>query len=325
MFRKVPKQLCALAALGASALATLPLCAQATQYNLEAALGIDSNPAQARKANTMAFAQYNFSAREGIPLERESLALSVDGHYRDLEGDLGNQRVQLAAHWSHPLGGGGRTLSWSLAAGMYRDQLVPADERNEALIGLELLSVLSPRIDLNLSARLAWLDYINPSQPWTGRPGGNSSRQVNARGKGGNPGAGLSAVQREDVQGNLGIESTWYFSADLDVSIRADYQVLDSQVALENYRQVGIDINTRWLPAPRWQTQLGLAGYRRDYDGSGMTRDRIDERFSVEGSLSHFVGDIEIYLRAAFADNHSTLRRMRFKQTITELGIGWAF
>lgn len=325
MFRTVPRNICAFVALGAPVLFVSSFCVSASQYNVEAALGVDSNPAQARHAKEMAFAQYTFSARQDIPLNRDAITLTLDGNYRDLEGDNDNQRLQLGAHWSYPLKSGRSTVQWFLSAGLYRDQLVAADERNDAFVGMDFTHTLSPRIDLNLAAQLGWLNYRNRSQPWAGRPGGGTFRQAKGGGPGGNPGTGISPTRRVDLQVDLAVISTWYFSPEFDISLQADYQGLDSRVAQENYRQIGTGIDTRWLPVPQWQTQFGLAWYQRSYDGTGKAGKRHDEQLSVEGSLSHFIGDMEIYIRAAFTNNHSNLQRMSFKQTITECGIGWAF
>jgi len=208
---------------------------------------------------------------------------------------------------------------------LYRDQLVSADERNEAGAGLRYQRVVSARSELAWSAQLRWLGYHNPSLPWAGRPGGSSIGAPVGRRQGSGAGPGLRLERRDDLLAGLAMGSTFFLSPDFDATISAHYDRLSSPVEVEAYRQAGAGLSARLAPAPDWRIELALDWRRREYDHAPRHLERNDQRVSLGASLRHFVADTEIYLAAAYTDNDCTLEQWSFRQMVAECGIAWSF
>lgn len=167
----------------------------------EFSLGYDSNPAQRRDGPSLGFAQLALGLRQPLPQ-----GLSVDGDLwlRDYAGNNDSGRLDLTIAWSQALGKTQFDL-WG-TGGWYRDQLVPADERNETALGAGLTRALSARFDLALLTERRWLDYRNRELPWAGRPGGMGAGDSGIGGAG-LGGLGTSGLRSSSCSVNQGLNA----------------------------------------------------------------------------------------------------------------------
>jgi hypothetical protein len=77
----------------------------------------------------------------------------------------------------HPFSGG------EVAA--YRDRLIPADERNEGMVGVNADWILSSRLTLGFEQSFRWLGYLNWAKPFSGKGQGRNPNGEGKKGQGG--------------------------------------------------------------------------------------------------------------------------------------------
>lgn len=280
-------------------------------------LGYDTNPAQRRHAEALVFGGYQWSALRHFDLESTDLEIRFDGEYRDYQGANDNFLLGLRGDWSRALGDGGDRVVLSFEADLYRDHLVPADEREEAAAGLRYDGLLSARSEFALGAEWRWLGYRNASLPWAGRPGGS------------NGGAGLRPgqrpVRRDDRLGTLSAEYRYFAGPASEAVFSAHYARLQSPVGQEAYRELGAGVGAAWQPSPGWGLELAADCYRRNYGQGRSRRQRDDDRFVLGASLKRILGDNELQLGFSQVRNESNVRSKTFDQWVAEFGIARTF
>ena len=164
---------CAGSSLGMGAFLLLFLMAphsQAVDLTAELTAGYDSNPALIDPAEGSGFSAYAFRAGQPLALtEGLDLDLSVEGRYQDYWSVEDNYRVQADGALSVVLANGRFLPALVGEVAAYRDALIEADERNEAMVGFRADWVMSKRATLGFEQSCRWLSYMNWAMPFSGK------------------------------------------------------------------------------------------------------------------------------------------------------------
>ena len=322
------------------------LASEPVGVRADLALGYDSNPAQAREGEGLAFTRCAVEAARVWPLDGTALGLTASGWYRDSEAANDSYRLALSGDWARETHSGAGLLKVSISGAAYRDQRVPADARDEAALGLRYSYILSARHTLGLSAEWRRLAYRNASLPWAGRPGSDSASGAGRRsGSGagsesgsesgrGASGSGRSGgavpVRRDDDRLTLGLDLARHWGPDLVSVVSAAHARNDSEVAAEAYDRDGLGLTLRFAPRDPWRIELGLDGALIRYDRAPRHRKREDLELGLTLAVRRALPAIaqeagEFYCALEWMDSDSTLAERSFQQQVTQCGFSWAF
>ncbi|EXJ14905.1 hypothetical protein [Imhoffiella purpurea] len=297
----------------------------------ETGLGYDTNPAQSHRSRDLAFARLALGAAQTLGLKTSDLSFALEGWYRDYEADNDSYRLSLGSSWSRSTERDLGLIRVSVSGVLYRDALVPADERDEAALALRYDRILGARDTLGLSAEVRWLAYRNPSEPWSGRPGSGSGRwDSNGRGRGtGRQGSGRPTARleqrRDDRLSTLALDAAHDWSPTVSTRITLAHARNESPVALESYDRDGIGLLARIALGQKWLVEAGLGWSRCDYDHAQRRLSREDEQRSAALAIRRQLGARELYCSLDWVDSDSTLDDRSFRQGVTQCGLAWSF
>ncbi len=300
--------------------------------------GYDSNPAQSASSGpSLAFAHYTLAARQRAHNDDGELLLSLDGWYRDYEGDNDNHRVTAGGEWSASLDGGRGRLGIGADLSFYRDRLVPADERDEAALLLRYRRLLWARADLGVSGQFLRASYTNPSLPGAGRPGPGGAplsfvTPASRRGPGGpGPGPGPGGppppplAERDDTLAVLRTDLTYYWGPGLSTALHFNVGRSRSTLSPESYDRYGVGLSMDAEPAVGWRAGLLVDWDRLNYPEWLGGGERDDTLWRAEAFVSRDVGEGELFCRLRYVHNASTAQENAFEQTVSRCGIAWNF
>jgi hypothetical protein len=286
------------------------------------ALGLDSNPAQQRAAQERWFAHYALDGSRRTQQDGIDLDVLWDGWYRDYEGANDSYRLSAQGRWQRAFQQGRGWLSWSLDGALYRDQLVTADERNEAALGLRYDYLFSALDEISLAFEWRALRYLNASLPWAGRPGGSVNVVSGA------PRQRLGSARmtrRDDHLQNCLLEFTHHWTPTFASTWALRLERLDSSVPAETYQQYGTLLGGAIELAQDWRVNLTLEWQGTEYSHAPRQLRRDDERLAIAAALRHSIGVGELFCDVSYLRNVSTLDVKSFRQTVSECGLAWAF
>jgi len=321
--------------LGALCLLTSTGQGAANDLQLEGSIGLgfDSNPAQTHTGTELAFARYAVEAgRSWSTSDGPVFNLGGRGWYRDYEAANDAYGLDLFGEWSRESASGLGLWQLDLSAGGYRDALVPADERDEAAIGLRYDHLLSARYTLGLSTDVRRLDYLHAALPWTGRPGSTSkagSKRATSLDETDRNLSSRFARHRDDTRLEFGLDVTRHWSPGLSTRFALAYAENDSSVHLESYRRPGLGGSLRLEPSEDWRLEAGFNWSLTRYTRTPSHHEREDSEFglslAVSRRLNPPVGDgAEWRCRLEWLGNDSTLADYSFQQWVTECGLSWS-
>lgn len=293
-----------------------------TRIHGELTAGYDSNPAQSHAGSALAFAEIAVAAAHRIHLDESGLTLGASGAFRDYAADNDSTRLTLSADWSRETAQGVGLLTLAVAGTLYRDALVPADERDEAALTLGYDHAPTARDTFGLLIETRRLDYLNASLPWSGRPGSNRYGRVPNRPERGNA---VAAMLRDDWLSSLGFDATHHWSPRFATVFSLAAARCDSTVALESYARRRAALLIRVEPAAKWRLELGIEWARNRYDQAPQQQERDDLQRAAHLSLRRAFGRCEWFCGLDWLDNDSTLRAQSFRQQVTACGLAWSF
>ncbi|MTW20542.1 hypothetical protein [Allochromatium palmeri] len=295
-------------------------------------LGLDSNPAQSHSGSELAFARFAVEALRSWSSDADSVSLSGGGWYRDYEGPNDAYRLNLLTEWSRETESGLGLWRFSLTGVAYRDALVPADERNEAVFGVRYDHLLSARHTLGLRIDTLWLAYRQASLPWAGRPGAGA---LSSTGRGGSSqetdrGRNALAVRRDDQRLRLSLDFTRYWSPGVSTRLALFYADNASPVRIEGYQRPGVDIRWRLEQNDAWRWEAGMGWSLTRYDAAPQQQEREDRQISLRLAVNHSLGylgwrEVEVQCALDWLDSESTLEAYGFRQWVTQCGWFWSF
>lgn len=333
---------------GDPALATAPLTDESPTgeplaIRSEVAFGYDSNPAQSREGPELAFARYGVEAARSWTRAGAELGLAASGWYRDNEANNDSYRLTLTGDWTRATDSGAGLLKVAVAGAAYRDRLVPADERDEAAVGIRYSRVLSARHTLGLNGELRRLAYRNASLPWAGRPGasvGAGSGSGSGSGGGSDTGRNTStdnrhrndtlAVRRDDDLFGVGLDLTRHWLPSLASVLSVAHARCASSVTAQTYDRDDLGLALRVTPADRWRLELGLGWSFTRYAEISRQDRREDERRSLTFAARRALpgsgpGEGEAFCGVEWLDSDSTRAERSFQQQVTQCGLSWSF
>jgi hypothetical protein len=291
-------------------------------------LGYDSNPAQRRDGPSLGFAQANLEVTQPLPL---GLSLAGDLWLRDHAGHNDSQRLDLTVAWWRALGK--TQLEFWGTTGWYRDQLVRADERDEAALGTKLTRVLSPRLDLAFVTERRWFAYRHRVLPWAGRPGGVALAASGPSSGGCGHGAGMgggcqyNARRRDDRLDLLAADLTWMLSPRLNLILGVERAWRHSSIALDANDQRGARLGLGFDPSRRFGLTLELGASRLDYARAPQRIERVDhQRWVGLGVVRRQRRDQGvIFCQLDLLDSRSTIALETFTQWVGSCGYEHGF
>lgn len=312
---------------------TAPCAASDLELDGSIALGFDSNPAQTRTGPELAFARYAVEALRSWSTSdgHHVFSLSGGGWYRDYEAANDAYRLNLISEWSRETASGLGLWRFELAGSAYRDALVPADERDEAGVGVRYDHLLSARHTLGLRVDVRRLDYLHATLPWAGRPGSasnsGSGRTMTMGDIGRND--GQSAQHRDDTNIELGLDVTRHWSRILSTRLSLTHAENDSSIHLERYRRPGLSGSMRLEPSKDWWLEAGASWSLTRYAETPRHREREDRQFGLSLAVRHRLAkytdnDAEWQCRLEWLDSDSTLADYSFQQWVTQCGLSWS-
>jgi hypothetical protein len=303
----------------------------------ELAFGYDSNPAQSADGPGLAFVRLAFDAARAWPRGEAELSVGADGWYTDQEGPNDNLRLALHTDWTRSTAGGLGRLTLGATGALYRDDLVPADARNEAAVSLRYARTLGPRDSASATAEVRWLDYIYPSLPWAGRPGsGPANPTVSANAAdaamhtgpeaqgthSGNPQGGL-AVRRTDRLSGLALDATHDWTPRAAVTLSGAFARCDSPTPVNAYARAGLGLLLRTDLAATWPLEVGVGWSRTRYDRAPRQLERVDTELTAGLSLRHSLGPAEAHCGLNWVHSDSTAPGRSFRQQVVRCGLAW--
>jgi len=300
---------------------------RAVDLTAELTGGYDSKPALTDPSEGSGFSVYGLGVGQSFGLaENLDLDLLVEGRYQDYWNVEDNYRIQADGAITYALFDG-RFLHALIGEGaLYRDGLIDADERNEAMVGLRADWILSSRMTLTVEETCRWLDYLNWAMPFSGKGQG---RQDVSGGKGGRPshagfqdglrrGPSLSDPDfpakgksplntlyppRNNRLLSTGLSLALFIFPSLNGRFYAAYGDLNASLDMESYREIQAGAALSWSPAPEWLADV--------------TRVReTDTIWSVGIQISRFWGDLELFGQAGWKSGDAPLDYESYTQTV---------
>jgi len=256
---------------------------KAVDLTADLTAGYDSNPALTDPSEDSGFSVYGLRAGQPFVLTDDlGLDLSVEGRYQDYWSVGDNYRVQADGSITYILADGRFLPSLMGEAAAYRDALIEADERNEAMVGIGADWIISSRLTLGFEETCRWLSYLNWAMPFSGK------RQGRKEVKGGKGGGRFSTAFRPErgwepspwgldsaEKGNSPLYTLYpprnnrllstalnldiFILSSLTGRVYAAYGDLDASLDMESYREIQGGAALSWSPAPEWLVKVEAA------------------------------------------------------------------
>ena len=317
----------------------------------ELSAGYDSNPALIDPSDGSGFSIYALGAEHWVGLSEDfALDLSVAGRYQDYWSVEDNYRLQAGAALSYIVAEGRFLPSLVGEVAAYRDALIEADERNEAMVGINADWIISNRLTLGFEQSFRWLGYLNWAKPFSGKGQG---RNPDNEGKGGKnaPAASPSSWQlptapgkqpsgkgnrllntlyppRNNVLMVTGVDLDVFMMSPLTGRLYAAYGDLSSSLDMESFREVQAGAALSWIPADQWRTVFEATWYRTQYYSvpENITRvRRTNYSWSAGVQISRFWGDFELFGQVGWKSGDAPLDYESYTQTVIQCGLSYSF
>ncbi len=338
---------------------------EAVDLLAELTTGYDSNPALSDPADGSGFSVYGLGAEHAFVLSEDlALHLSGEARYQDYWTVGDNYRFQAGTALSYVMAGGSFLPSLMGEVAAYRDRLIEADERNEAMVGFAADWILTKRLTLGFEQSFRWLGYLNWAKPFSGKGQGravsNSGGGAKGGGGGGKGGGGndsFAATPSEGAwaapppdqgkgQGNGNGELNMLYpprdnrlittGLDLDIFILpsltgrvyGSYGSLDSSLDMESFREIQAGAALSWEPAAQWLVGAEATWFRTQYydvpDNITSVR-RINYSWSAGLQVSRFWGDMEIFGQVGWRSGDAPLDYESYAETVIQCGLSYSF
>lgn len=323
---------------------------------VDGSVGYDSNPALADEAESSWFASYSAGlAKQFLLTDALVLETVLDVAYQDYRQVEDNYNGQGKVILSYPLANGMILPAILGGVNAYRDHFIEAEERNEALAGIDVSMVLSKRLTLGFEHTWKWQCYLNWAKPFSGRgqgrnpqDSGKSGRKKTSEpeataawkgsafeggpnGHGGEGGGGFLNKEQPPRNNRLvhtGLGLDLFLMPSLTGSLLAAYADLDASLDMESYRQIQVGIALIWEPFEKWRMETRAEWYRTEYDKvpERMTCIRTtNQARSIGIQLSRFRGPVEIYGQVQFQNGESPLDYDSYTRQVVQCGLSWYF
>ena len=333
---------------------------EAVDLLAELTAGYDSNPALADPSDGSGFSVYGLGAQHSFVLSEDlALHLSAEGRYQDYWSVGDNYRLQAGTALSYVMADGRFLPSLIGEVAAYRDALIEADERNEAMAGVAADWILSNRLTLGFEQTFRWLSYLNWAKPFSGKGQGRNGDNGGGGGKGGGGGGGgknSSAATRSEWvwagppsdqgkgKGNSELNKSYpprdnrlmVTGVDLDIFILPTltgrvygaYGNLNSSLDMESFREIQAGAALSWAPAEQWLVGFEATWYRTQYysvpENITSVR-RINYSWSAGLQVSRFWGDMEFFGQAGWKSGDAPLDYESYTQTVIQCGLSYSF
>ncbi|EFK06697.1 conserved hypothetical protein [delta proteobacterium NaphS2] len=317
----------------------------------ELTAGYDSNPALSDPADGSGFFVYALGAEHYFTLSNDlSLDVSVGGRYQDYWSVGDNYRLDADTALSYVMAEGRFIPSLVGEVAAYRDRLIPADERNEGMVGINADWILSNRLTLGLEQSFRWLNYLNWAKPFSGKGQG---RNPNSEGEAEKNGAHTSEALRNlyRVQGTqptgrgngtlnklypprnnflmtTGANLHVFMTSTLTGRLYAAYGDLNASLDMESFREIQAGAAISWIPADQWLTVFELTGFRTYYDSveeHTMRIRRTNYSWSAGMQVSRFWGDLELFGQLGWKSGQAPLDYESYTQTVVQCGLSYSY
>ncbi len=199
-----------------------------------------------------------------------------------------------------------------IEAGLYRDNENYLDELNRIKIGGKLEYFYSGRITFQFWQFFNWSHYLEPVEYITASDSGYES---------GNTDTNLTK-KRNDFYMSSDLGVTVRLHPKLNVKLFALYNRLNSNINTESYDGFGGSIIVRFSPNTLWGVSAETLLWKNDFDESG---DRTDTFKSANLIINLFINQFELFIRADFMENDSTLEYETYKRLVTQCGVSICF
>ena len=332
---------------------------EAVDLLAELTAGYDSNPALTDPSDGSGFSVYGLGAQHSFVLSEDlALHLSAEGRYQDYWSVGDNYRLQAGTALSYVMADGRFLPSLIGEVAAYRDALIEADERNEAMAGVAADWILSNRLTLGFEQTFRWLSYLNWAKPFSGKGQGRNGDNGGGGGKGGGGGGGggknSSAATRSEWvwagppsdqgKGNGELNKSYpprdnrlmVTGVDLDIFILPTltgrvygaYGNLNSSLDMESFREIQAGAALSWAPAELWLVGFEATWYRTQYysvpENITSVR-RINYSWSAGLQVSRFWGDMEFFGQAGWKSGDAPLDYESYTQTVIQCGLSYSF
>lgn len=330
----------------------MPASAGAVDLTSELASGYDSNPALIDPSEGSGFSLYAFRAGQPLSLtEALALDLSVEGRYQDYWSVGDNYRLQADGSFTVALADGRFLPALVGEAAAYRDALIEADERDEAMAGIRADWILSKRVTLGLEQTCRWLRYRNWAMPFSGKgQGGMDGRNAknsdhfsetphSERGRSPfRPEVEPPMRRRSPLQTLYPPRDNRLLSTTLDLDafllpsltgrVFVEYGDLDASLDMESYREIVGGIALSWFPAPEWLVEMDAAWQRTDYHDVPETLTHVRETNHVRSAgiqISRFWRGFEFFGHAGCKSGDAPLDYASYTQMVIQCGLSFSF
>ncbi len=315
----------------------MPASASAVDLTAELASGYDSNPALIDPPEGSGFSLYAFKAGQPLSLtEALGLDLSVEGRYQDYWSVGDNYRLQADGSFTVALADGRFLPAFVGEVAAYRDALIEADERDEAMVGIRTDWILSKRATLGLEQTCRWLSYKNWALPFSGK---GQSGMNGERGRSPfHPETEPPKRRRSPIRTLYPPRDNRLLSTTLDLDafllpsltgrVFVEYGDLDASLDMESYREIMGGMTLSWLPAPEWLLEIDAAWQRTDYHDVPETLIHVRETNHVRSAgiqISRFWRGFEFFGQAGWKLGDAPLDYASYTQVVIQCGLSFSF
>ena len=330
--------------------AAAPLAAM--DLTAELSLGYDSNPALIESGEGSGFSAYGMGGGHVFKWY-EDLMLDVfaEGRYQDYWQVEDDYRIQAGTTLTYSMADDRLSASVLGEVAAYRDKLVEADERDEAMIGIGAEWILTNRLNVGFEQSCRWLNYLNWAKAFSGKGQGRNSDENDKGGKQssaassvrgaallsgygpGGPGKGDRPLKRLYSPRNNRLLQT---AVNLDVfllsvlsgRVYATYGDLDSSLDMESYRELAAGLGVSWTPAHEWRVGFEARGSRVRYHSVPEKIKRVREINTIwflGMDVSRFWGDFELFGQLGWTSGEAPLDYSDYTQTVILCGISYVY
>lgn len=329
-----------------------------TQLETLLGAGFDSNPAQTRDGPSLGFAALAVSATQPLPWF-PSLRLEGDLWLRDYAGKNDNGRLDTGLVSSQRFGATQVDL-WTEAGWYRDQLVRADERNETALGVLARrplsrrfdLALFAERRWLDYrNLVLPWagrpggiglsVQGQRPGLPHQGRSGagracdeqsGNGQRERAGQGGTDHQGMGqglskqpdcgprISPQARKDRFDLIRLDTTWYPTATVSLTLGLDAGRRESSITLDSYRQQGTRLAMSFDPSPFWSLTAELGLSRRNYWEAPQALERIDDQRWLGITLQRWIADGALYCSLDLLDSRSTIQAEAFTQWVSDCG-----
>ena len=315
--------------LGLAVLLLTVTDASALKSYAEFSLGYEDNAARTNQKEESFFAAYGAGLSHPFFEDEPVFDLSVyaDARYQQFFSVDDNFGIKAGGNLMFPFFGGRLIPGIIFEGQLYRDDLVPSDEKDEYMIGGQIDWFASNLLNVSLYQTWTWISYkeslIISESNLPERPNRRNDQPMNMPFM--NQLTQNRSVSQDDRLSSTGISGTLFFSSSFSLDLSFDYGSLDSSIKTESYKSLSSGISAQWRPIDPLVLEGFSNWYQYDYEDVPKINGRTDKNRVYGASIRYRFQDVDLFMKTSWYDNDSDLETENYERKTVQGGVVYSF